>query len=298
MPTHSYLGHLALFCCIVDSGSLRGASRELDVPLATLKRRLDEFERLVGHRLVVRDRRAPRPTAEGALLHEYANPLVRALVDAVDETRGTDRRRRTLRIGAPLGVACALLLPFLSQYLGRHRRLCIDLCLTDGAVDLETDGFDLALVEGATSACDLISRPLVQLPRRLVVAPGYVERRGMPASVAALREHDCVVQRDRPRVWWFRQARGEFMLRVDSRLAVASALGVAEAVRAGAGIALLPAYIADPAMAAGTLREVPLAVVPRPEPLVAFYPTRLRHDATLQRLLTELAADLAGRLTP
>src|SRR3546814_6797653 len=64
------LDDLALFVAIVDDGSLQAAARRLDLPAATLTRRLQKLEARLGCQLLLRSARSLKPTPEGQLYYE------------------------------------------------------------------------------------------------------------------------------------------------------------------------------------------------------------------------------------
>src|SRR5688572_12935006 len=73
------LDDLSLFVTIVEEGSLSGAAEKLDLPGATVTRRLRRLEEQLGCRLLNRSARRMQTTAEGAQYYEQCRPLVHAL---------------------------------------------------------------------------------------------------------------------------------------------------------------------------------------------------------------------------
>ena len=93
------------------------------------------------------------------------------------------------------------------------------------------------------------------LHTRLVAAPAYLARRGTPRTLPELREHEWVVYKGLESVL-FQLPRGERRLPAKGRVRGDDMSFVLAATRAGVGIAVLPAFLADPEINAGTLVPV------------------------------------------
>src|SRR5438067_6621926 len=68
-----------MFVAVVRSGSLSAAAVKLRVPLATLSRRVRQFERELNVQLLERSARGTKLTDAGTLLYEHASRGVEAL---------------------------------------------------------------------------------------------------------------------------------------------------------------------------------------------------------------------------
>ena len=81
--------------------------------------------------------------------------------------------------------------------------------MSDRLVDLVSEGFDLDIRIGDDIAPNLIARKLADNQRILCASPAYLQRHGVPKSVAELAGRACLVikERDHPFGLWRLQGR-------------------------------------------------------------------------------------------
>jgi DNA-binding transcriptional LysR family regulator len=125
-------------------------------------------------------------------------------------------------------------------------------------VDLVAEGFDFALRAAPMPDSALVARKLAPVEVGLWAAPAYLGRRGIPAAVAALAEHDCVLFRpDRGRATWMLQGpAGEERVVVKGPVGADDFTFVQRIVLAGTGIGLLPSFLCQAAAREGDLVRV------------------------------------------
>ena len=81
----------------------------------------------------------------------------------------------------------------IAEFGRSHRKLRVELALNDRVVDLVEEGYDVAVRIGVLVESGLIARRLSPCRLVLCAAPGYLERRGWPATPADLLGHGCLV---------------------------------------------------------------------------------------------------------
>ena len=142
----------------------------------------------------------------------------------------------------------------------------------------------------------LVARKLAPNRRILCAAPETVERLGMPSEVAELADHDCLMFAgyEQGRTW--RLCRGETVILHSPATTVVSndAEVLLEMALAGAGITMLPTFMAGPAIRDGRLVRVlpewsgPLAAI------WAIHPSRRLVPTKVRSFIDFLAARFAG----
>ena len=165
----------------------------------------------------------------------------------------------TLRIPAPVDLGLLFLAEVVTRYTARSPAVSVDVHLTGRVVDLVAEGFDVALrVASRLADSTLIVRRAAPILFHLFASPLYLARRGTPRGEADLAGHDRVVFRPGPqslRVAGPRQAGAGRA----ARIVCDDLLFARDAVRSGAGIGLLPRFVAEADVMAGHL----VRVVPR-----------------------------------
>jgi LysR family transcriptional activator of dmlA len=262
-------GDLALVLAIRDHGSLASAAGALDVVPSVVTKRLGALEARLGQRLFDRTTRRLSVTSEGEAVCLHA----RALLDgfAALESELGERQNElagTIRLAATFGFGRRWLGPALATFQARHPALQIELMLTEQLPDLGAESYDGAVWLWAVQqrhAADWVSRRIARNQRVLAASPGYLERRGAPATVEALASHDCLVARENGEpgqrqhaLWTLRHARdgSTARVRVQGPLASNSGEMVRDWCLAGHGVMLRSLWDIAPQLASGELVRV------------------------------------------
>lgn len=201
------LDGLKLFLTILEKGGLSAAGRELGLSPASVSERLAALEAYYGVALLTRTTRSLRVTEEGRLLAEGARRLLAEAEELESRIRlGVDKLSGPVRLSAPVDLGQHRIVPLLDRFLEAHPDVSVDLDLTDGVVDLVSQGMDFAVRYGALPDSGLKSRPLGQNRRVVCASPAYLQAHGTPQHPDDLIHHDCIVMRfglHSDRAWTF-----------------------------------------------------------------------------------------------
>lgn len=171
------------FARIVESGSLSAAARQLGTTQATVSRRLQSLETLLGVRLLLRTTHATKLTDDGERCYQHARKVIDSWLALEDEVgQSEDEPVGTLRVRAPHAFGQEQLLAPLSQFLMRYPRLSIDWMLNDRSADFLSDNIDCAIRVGAEIDPNTVSVLLAEVPRCVVAAPELLARHAMPET--------------------------------------------------------------------------------------------------------------------
>lgn len=200
------ISDLRIFTRIVAKGSLSAVSRDLNLSLATISKRLSVLEAQLGVRLINRTTRRLYITPEGA---EFCERCLRILAELDEATMlagsGKLLVHGTLRVSATFNFGRRYVAPALFKFRQLHPDLRIDLELNDQMVNIIESGIDLGIRIGKLGDSSLIARRLVGNRRVLVAAPSYLAAHGTPAHPDELIEHDCLVSAKGGVCWTFRR---------------------------------------------------------------------------------------------
>jgi len=182
------------FVAAVDHGSVAAAARALDLPRATVSRRIARLEEHLGVRLMHRTTRRQTLTRQGRLFYDKARHIVMLAMEAEAEVRRLDDvPRGHLRVSIPTEMPRALLARWMAEFLGRFPEVSVELAATNQHLDLAAHGFDVALRAGLVEDPSLVVRSLGRNRLLAVASPAYLSERGVPDKLADLADHACIV---------------------------------------------------------------------------------------------------------
>jgi DNA-binding transcriptional LysR family regulator len=287
---------MRVFLRVAELSSFTAAAASLGLPKASVSTAIAQLETELGARLLHRTTRKVSLTQDGHVFRERAQDLVADL----DELTGMFQHdnvalRGRLRVDMPVGTAREVIIPRLPELLVKHPGLELELSSTDRFVDVVREGFDCVLRVGVKSDSSLIARALGHYRMINCASRGYVERFGMPRSLADLAEHRLVHYAST----WGHPADGfEYVDHGEDRsIAMRGAITVnnssayVAACLAGLGIIQVPAVGMGPQLDSGELVEVLPKHCPAAMPVALLYPNR-RHLPRRTRVFMDWVAEL------
>ena len=251
---------LAIFAKVVELRSFAGAASELSLSKATVSKAVGRLEQRLGARLFNRTSRRLALTDAGQKLSGHAGRLLAMGEAAENEALAQAVAPRGLvRLAVPMTFGVKAVAPILPEFLAQYPDVAIDLHLGDAMVDLIGEGFDLGLRIASLPDSSLIARRLCAMPRYTVASPAYLKRHGRPTHPMHLAQHRCLgyAYLSTPDVWHYTNARGEqASVRPGGPLRVNNGEALLPALLAGLGIADLPGFIVDDALATGAVEMI------------------------------------------
>ncbi|HEX6998973.1 MAG TPA: LysR family transcriptional regulator [Gammaproteobacteria bacterium] len=232
------LGALAAFDLVASEGGFGKASRVSGRPKATLSRQVMALEESLGVRLFERGSRTLRLTDEGRALHERTHALLAEIVDVGQcLTEGSFRPRGRLRVSAPVQVGNPTLGRLAAEFVRRYPEVQLEIVAEDRYVDLVAEGYDVVIRANPRPDATLVGRRFARDEMLVVAPPGFPRPRPGPSG-AAVRVPAIGMSQSGDNGPW-RLGDGVEIV-PDVRLRLSSLLMIRDAVRAGAGVALLP----------------------------------------------------------
>lgn len=288
---------MRIFCQVMDSGSFTAAAEQLGLSKQFVSRRLMQLEQRLGVRLLNRSTRRLDVTPLGQTYYESALRLLSEVEHMEQGIAGqTSELRGIIRLSAPLSFAITHLGELLPEFLQLNRNVTVEVDLSDRAVDLLSEGYDLALRIGVLEDSTLIARRLSSIARVYCASPTYLAERGIPLTPEALHSHDCLPYGHGRQVQWHFVVQGKAVsVNVTGRMRVNNGELLKDAAIAGMGITYLPTFIVQPALQAGHLVPVLADVCPEPLQLSAVYPQHRQGARPVQALIEFLRERLRSR---
>lgn len=294
------LDDILAFIQVIETGSFSAAALRLNLAKSVVSKRVSDLEAALGGRLLHRSTRRVTPTDKGRAFYGRARTLLRELDAAAEEVSDDDEALiGPLRIAAPMSFGTLHLAPLLFAFAARHPRLELALDLDDRMVDLGGGGYDLAVRIGRLPDSALVGRRLAESRRVVCCSPDYAGRAGVPATLDELPHHEGIGYANIPagQLWQFEPAAGDNEPRgVTMRCRAVANNGEAmrDAALAGLGVALLPLFIAAPALREGRLVAVLPGIRPLSDTIYAVYPPTSHPGRKVRAVIDHLVAALSG----
>ncbi|MEZ5655612.1 MAG: LysR family transcriptional regulator [Sphingobium sp.] len=238
---------LQYFLAVAEKGSTLSASRDLRVSQTTVARRITALEQALGLPLFDRQQSGYVLTGPGETLVDKARAVADASSALEQAAAGYSRDiSGTVRLTTIELYAVTLIPEVLRDFREAYPAIMIEIDATDDIRDLTSGAADIALRHGTgPSEGGLVGRRIAANPWTLYCSRSYAEMHGAPRSRKHLHHH-VFVGGGGKYIWpkyreWLRQHGLESAVAIQH----GSPTGLLSAVRSGAGLAVLPSFMAD-----------------------------------------------------
>ncbi len=263
------LQEMRTIVAVARGGSLSAAARELAVSVAMISKRVGAIEARLGVRLLNRTTRRTSLTPEG---EQYVRDCRRILDDVAELesslTASAAKPAGMVRLTATTGFGRRILTPLLADFSRLHPDVHVRLSLSDAVQDLAGGRHDVALRLAPLADSTLVATRLATNRRVVVGSPDYLARAGMPSHPIDLLKHNCIVIQGSSEAlleWTFLGPDGPMPVPIrgslstdngdvqhelallGAGLALKSIWDIADDVRSGRLVAVLPDYPCPPA---------------------------------------------------
>jgi len=233
---------LTFFLEVARQGRLGSAARRLHVDHTTVGRRIAELEKALNVKLFDRTQNGFVLTEAGHRLIAHAETMENNALAIAENAGRSAALAGTVRLATMEGIASFYVAPNLRHFHAEHPSIVVELVTSTQLLNLTKREADVSLSFVCPSGSRLVVRKVGRFDLRLYGSPEYLERRGMPKSVADLNEHlfvdyiDDLVQI--PAVRWLHDAieHPQVVFRSSSMVAQQNAAA------AGMGLVVLPSF--------------------------------------------------------
>ena len=289
------LNLMAVYAHVVEGGSFSVAARRLGMSRSAVSKAVTKLEKALGARLLHRSTRHLSTTEVGAIYAEHCSRILDEASAAEQVVSSLHRQPRgVLKVAASVAFGTLHVAPALAEFLSRCPELTIDMTVSDRAIDLAEEGYDVMIRVAREVPPNVVARPLAPVRRKLCATPEYFEQHGVPLVPQDLVHHNCLdyVHSGEQGLWRFTGPEGEIAVPVAGRLRINDDEALSQAVLGGLGIALLPTFIIGRELQAGHLRAALSEYIPVERHIYAVYlptrylPTKVRSfiDFLLERI--------------
>lgn len=188
---------LMMFHTIAQEGSITAAARKLEIAPPSVSQALKMLEEQLGLPLFTRTTRRIELTEAGQLLYERTLASMSELNLAVESVSDLSRiPSGKVRITVPRFVYQSLLKPIYIEFCQRYPSIQLEISVSDKAIDIIRDGFDMGIRFGDRVEEGMIARQLtLPVKEALFASPDYVEQYGLPETPDDLKQHKLIQYR-------------------------------------------------------------------------------------------------------
>lgn len=238
--------HLRYFLALARAGTLVAAARQLAVDHTTVSRRLQALEKQLGTALFAREAGGHRLTEAGRQLLPQVEAMEAAVRQVERSVRvGEQGPSGLVRIGTTEGFGTVVLAPQLAQLSLQYPGLAVDLLALPRLLHLSRREADIVIsLERPTRGPVLVSK-LTDYVLQLYGSRRYLASQARIETRDDLRGHAFISYVDDLLFTKELQLLDELHRPERFALRSTSILTQYEAVKAGAGLAVLPAFVAS-----------------------------------------------------
>lgn len=270
---------LTVFVTIVKLDSFSKAAKQLGTSTSSITRLLSQLEEELGFTLLERTTRTIKLTEAGALFYEKAQEML-SIYDASKKhiTSLQDVLSGQIKIGAPSSLSYLYITKCINEFLTVYPHVKVQLVNGDHLLDMLENDYDFVFHCRPLPDSSFQYRKLGTWTRTLCASPSYIEERGLPTSLEALSEHNCLLHYENKAGFWPLYVDKKIKnIPVRGNITTDSTLNLINLARNGVGIAYLPSFAILPELKKGTLVQIlPEHVLPSNEMYAVFSKSRYR----------------------
>jgi DNA-binding transcriptional LysR family regulator len=261
------LQSMRTFVKVVDEGSFVAAARDSDVTPGVVTRLVADLEEHLGVRLLHRTPRRLALTGAGELYLARTRSVL-ADIEEAEALASTSSLKPCgrVRVLAPPSFSSHQLVKHLPRFRSQYPDIAVDLS-NAGPIEVADEAYDISILVPPFELehGDFVAHRLAATHLILCASPEYLSRRGVPRVPDDLSSHQSleIHSAGQPRSWSLRRTHAADDAGVVAGEQHPSCVLSAEladtllaAAHAGLGIASLPSFIVEDALASGTLVRV------------------------------------------
>ncbi|MDS7694147.1 LysR family transcriptional regulator [Acinetobacter soli] len=232
--------HLRFFLVLARAKTLTNAARLIGVEHSTVARRIQALESTLGTQLFKREATGYELTSEGLALVPRVEQMEQSFIQI---EKRHDPLQGRVRIGAPEGFGTAFLAGLLAEFSKHYPLLTIDLIPVPKTIKLSHREADIVIsIDRPKSGPYIITR-LTNYCLKLYASRHYLEQHPPIEKLDDLRQHRFVDYIDDLVYSTALYSLERLPLQVSACFRSNSILAQEIAVRAGAGLAILPRFL-------------------------------------------------------
>jgi DNA-binding transcriptional LysR family regulator len=278
---------IRFFVRIAETRSVSAAGRVLGLSQASSSRQLKQLEAIMGVQLVKRSTHDLVVTDAGEQFLTVASELLNLWDAALETARlGRDEYRGSIRVAVPVAIGQTFLVDIAARFLLKHPGVTLDWRLIDDPGDLAAGGYDLWIRAGPIRDRALIVHELGRTERAIVGNPSQACV-GHPSELNSRGAVQLITFMTRQVPLETENGRTA-TLRLRPTFVTDNIYAGLAAIKRGVGYGILPYWLVNAELDAGTLIELCPAWKPPPISLSVAYPQARFRPARLKKFIEYL----------
>lgn len=290
------LSEMHSFVAVVDAGSISEAARRMGTAKSVVSQRIQNLEKRLGGSLLERGRHT-RLTESGGIFYRHCIGILADVEDAESAVLISQATvRGSLRVAAPMAFGTRYLTPILSSFAKHYPELELDVEFDDRRVNLQEEGFDVAVRIGELPDSSLVAKAITPNRHVICASPDYLSVYGTPLTPQELGKHFAMlyVNREPHGMWSLPVNNALSSFRVRCRMRTNCGHQLMEAAKAGLGLAILPTFLAAQPIVDGELIEVLEPYAPRGGNISVVYRQSQKNSSKLLALSSFLGEKIGN----
>lgn len=269
------LSAMKVFVRVVETGSFSAVAREMNMGQPAVSKQVSALEQKLGARLLNRSSRQLALTEAGNNYFERCQVILAEVEEAEEVASSLSTTPRgLLRVNMSIAFGRLHIAPYVPEFLERYPEIRLHLMMNDRFVDLVAERVDLAVRIGDLGDSSMLARKLGVSPMVIVGAPAYFEKHGHPEHPEELKQHNCLTYTflHTGNTWRFQKDGIDIHIPVEGNCQSDNTDGIRDIMIAGAGLAMVPAWLVRCELAHGELVTALGDYLPWSSPIHAVYP--------------------------
>jgi DNA-binding transcriptional LysR family regulator len=285
------LTSLTAFVRVVDSGGFSAAGRRLNMSTTMVSNHVQALEDQLGARLLNRTTRKVSLTEVGRAYYDRCVQIL-ADIEQADDIAGAlqSTPRGTLRIYTATHIV-QFVSPVVAEFLALYPDVKVDLTMGERAIDMNDEGFDIAVRLTPPPDSSLIVRSLATWRHVLCCSHDYLERHGRVQKLDELTAHNCARHLNYPfgDDWRFFDRKGTpASVRISGSFITNSGEALRKVALEGAAVCLMAGFLVRDDLEAGRLVRLLPEYRPVEMSMNAVYPHRHHLSAKVRTFIDML----------
>ncbi|WP_435980699.1 LysR family transcriptional regulator [Psychrobacter sp. DM4] len=280
------------FVYVAEYESFTKAAKKIGISTAQVSRQVSALEQRLNIKLLYRTTRKVSLTEEGTVFYQHCRGVLDGL-DAAERavTHLQSKPQGMIKMTAPVTYGERQLMPLVNDFMVHYDDIEVTALLSNQQLDLVEGGYDLAIRIGKLRDSTMMAKKLSSRTNFVCASPSYIEKHGIPHSLAELSQHNCLL--GTLDYWHFKASGKEKNIRVAGRVRYNSGYSLVDAAIKGLGIVQLPDYYVQKHLESGELVSLLDNFREPKEGIWAVYPHNRHLSPKIRLLLDYLAAHLS-----